>query len=112
VVIAIQKVQRYGISTGVKNLWKEIDSPKASRLGVLARAGTNVLLPLWFRAAQSDLQDQVSPFQTGWILAHCLGWSKRKVCEARYQRSHGIHNFSTSTENGQVSKKCTENKGI
>jgi hypothetical protein len=105
VVIVIKEVQQHSISTGVKNLWKEKDSPKASRLGVLARAGTSVLLPLWFRAARSDLQDHVPPIQTGWILAHCLRRSKRKVCEAQYQRSHGIHNFSTSTENVQVPKK-------
>jgi hypothetical protein len=57
-------IEQHYISTDVHNLWKEIFSPKASRLGVLARAGTNVL-PLWFRAAHSDLQDHVLQLQTG-----------------------------------------------
>jgi hypothetical protein len=103
--------QRY-ISTDVHNLWKQITSPKASRLGVLARAGTKVFVPLWFRAAHSDLQDHVSLNQTGWILAHCPLRSKRKMCQAQYQRSHSIHNFSTSTGIVQVREKCVEIEAI
>jgi len=34
------------------------------------------------------------------------------VCEGQYQRSHAIHNFSTSTENVQVPKKSRKNKAI
>jgi hypothetical protein len=96
----------------VKKLWKEKISAKASRFGVLARAGTKRFVPLWFRAARSDLQNHVPLFKTGWILAHCLRRSKRKVCEAQCQRSHSIHNFSTSIENVQVPKKCNENTEI
>jgi hypothetical protein len=71
VLIVIKEVQWYGISTDVKKLWKEFTSPKASRLGVLARAGTSVLMPLWFRAARSDLQDHVPPFQN-WMDSRSL----------------------------------------
>jgi hypothetical protein len=46
------------------------------------------------------------------ILAHCLRLSKQKVCGHQYQRSHRIHNFSTSKENVQVTKKCNENTEI
>lgn len=34
------------------------------------------------------------------------------MCEAQYQRSHSIHNFSTSTGNVQVLKKSKENAEI
>jgi hypothetical protein len=85
-------------------------SPKASRLGVLARAGTKVFVPLWFRAAHSDLQDHVSLNQTGWILAHCPLRSKRKMCQGQYQRSHSIHSFSTSTGIVQVRKNVWKMK--
>lgn len=44
----------------------------------------------------------------GWILPHCLRRSKRKVCEGQYQRSHGIHNFSTRTKFVQVPRKSND----
>jgi len=108
----MKEAKHHYISTDVKNLWKEVDSPKASRLGVLARAGTNVSCPCGSAQPIQICRTTFHCSKTGWILAHCLRWSKRKVCEARYQRSHAIHNFSTSAENVQVSKKCSQNKGI
>jgi hypothetical protein len=50
--------------------------------------------------------------KTGWILAHCVSLSKRKMNEEPKERSHAIHNFSTSTRNVQVQKNSSESGEI
>jgi hypothetical protein len=92
----IGKSQSRAISTGVNKLWKAKLCPKASRFGVRARTGKIPACPYGFPRGLSDLHDHVEHLKTGRILAHCPCGSKRKVYEDLTERSHVMHNFSTS----------------
>jgi hypothetical protein len=86
--------------------------PKASSFGVLARAGTISFAPVDLRGHFRPAEPSTTFFELRWILAHCSGGSKRKVCERVLRSSHAMHNFSTSPGIVQVHTKmqnCAEN---
>jgi len=80
----------------LKTCGKQARLHLSSGFGSIARAGTSSA-PVAPRGPSGLSGPRTAAMSQRGIVSDWLVWGKRKVREASYQRSHPMHNFSTST---------------
>ena len=106
----MEKPKSLTISTGVNMLWKDIYALKLHALEFVPAPERLLFAPVDSRAALSELPDHV-PLLSNWVDSRALSvvGASEKCAKASTERSHAIHNFSTSTSIVQVPEKMQAN---
>jgi hypothetical protein len=89
----------------VQKLWKANFTLKLQALEFLPAPERLSCAPVDLRGSFRPAEPTTTALKLRWILAHCPGGGKRKVCEGVQRSSHAMHNFSTSQRNAQVRRK-------